>query len=131
MSRVIESIVEYMEFKEFIICFMLTIFFLLLSFILHTQLSTIELVCRWETYTETYTVHISYYGFPYKMIGILTPIGQTENFYVIASKEALIRILWGGLLANIALYFSLSFLITYLFKRLVVRSRLKVMLMKK
>lgn len=121
MSKLIEAIAEYMEPKEFIICFMLTFFLLLLSFISHTRLSTTEIVCKWETYTETYPVHISYYGFPFEMVGILTPIGAMESYYVIASKEGLVRILWSGLLANFALYFSLSFLVIYLFKRLTVK----------
>ncbi|MEM2913981.1 MAG: hypothetical protein QXH91_01075 [Candidatus Bathyarchaeia archaeon] len=121
MSKLVEAIMEYMETKEFIICFILTLFLLSLSFVLHTRLSTTEIVCKWETYTETYTVHISYYGFPCEMVGILTPIGAMENYYVIASKEGLIRILWGGLLANFALYFSLSFFVIYLFKRSTVK----------
>jgi hypothetical protein len=114
MKNVLRDIEENFQTRELVLCFILTALLLFLAFIAHTRLSTVEITIR----AGTYPVHIQYYGFPFEMIGILAPIGNTEISVVYTSREGSLQILWGGLILNFILYFLLAFAIVYLGKKL-------------
>jgi hypothetical protein len=115
MKNILRDIEENFQTRELVLCFLLTAVFLFLAYTAHTRLSTVEIAIPMR---GSYAVHISYYGFPFEMIGILTPIGAGETGWVVASGESSLRILWGGLTLNFILYFLLAFAIVYLWKRL-------------
>jgi hypothetical protein len=115
MKNILRDIEENFQTRELVLCFLLTGLFLFLSFIAYTNLSTVTITIKSR---GSNAVHISYYGFPFEMIGILTPIGTVESSWLLASGEGAIRILWGGLVLNFILYFLLAFVIVYLWKRL-------------
>lgn len=104
-----------MHAKELVISFLLTVVFLFISFVGSTRLSTIQIVDKWG---ESHVIHISYYGFPFEMIAILNPIGTMEEYWINNSAASLFQMVGGGLFLNFILYFSLAFVIVYLFKRL-------------
>lgn len=111
------SIHVYLDRKDYIIILLLTFLFLLISFVSYTELSTTEISVTLETGVLKYIVHIAYYGFPFKMIGILTPLSDIEYFWIYHSGSGIIRVLWGGLLLDFVIYFALSFILVYLFRR--------------
>jgi len=115
MRRIFEEVGSYVQGKELIVCFLLTILFLFLSFVGYTKLSTTEIT---EITGITHTIHISYYGFPFQMVGILNPLTETENYWVYHSREGLFRIIWGGFLLNFVLYFLLALILVFSFRRL-------------
>jgi hypothetical protein len=110
MKNIFRDIEENFQARQLILCFLLTGLFLFFSFIGYTSLSTVEITIQ---YRGSETVHISYYGYPFEMIGILTPIGSGETGWVTASGEGLFRILWAGLVVNFILYFLLAFAVVY------------------
>jgi len=114
MKNVFGDIENYMQEKELLIVFLLTGVFLFLSFIGYTRLSTTEITIE----GITRAIHISYYGFPCEMVGVLTPIGWMESDWVVLSGGGMIRILWNGLFLNFILYFWFAFAFVYLFRRL-------------
>jgi hypothetical protein len=114
ITNIFEDIENYMQFRELVLSFLLTVIFLFLSFVGHTRLSTTEITVG----EITHTIHISYYGFPSEMIGILNPITEMENYWVYQSEAGVIRIIWSGLFLNVVLYFLLAFTLVYLFRRL-------------
>lgn len=127
MKNVFEEIGNYMQAKELIISFLLTGVFLFLSFVGYTRFSTAEITIIeyqgtiWESPPETHTIHISYYGFPFGMVGVFNPLGSMENYWMGFYDGGLIQILWGGLFLDFVLYFLLAFAIIYVLKRLNLR----------
>lgn len=115
MKNIFEGLESYIEAREFIVTMLLTGLFLFLSFVGRTRLVTTEIIDKWGIPHE---IHISYYGFPFEMIGVLNPLGIMENYYISTSGISLIQIVWVGLLLNLVLYFLLAFLLVYLFRRL-------------
>ena len=114
MKNIFEDIGNYMQAKELLIVFFLSGVFLFLSFIGHTRLSITEITVG----GIAHTIHISYYGFPCEMVGVLTPIGWMESDWMYLSEGGVIQILWNGLLLNFVLYFLSAFALVYLFRRL-------------
>lgn len=127
MGNIFEEIGNYMQERELIISLLLTVIFLFLSFVGYTRLSTAEITIiehqgtPWESPPETHTIHISYYGFPFEMVGVFNPLGSTENYWMGFYDGGLIQILWGGLFLDFVLYFLLAFAIVYVLKRLNLR----------
>lgn len=118
MKKIFEDIENYMQMRELVLSFLLTAILLLVSFALHSRLSTAEITVVIHGVLETHTIHIIYYGFPFEMLGILNPLGNMENYWVQNSGQGRIRILWNGLLLNFALYFSIMFFSIYMFRKL-------------
>ncbi|MEM3731307.1 MAG: hypothetical protein QW667_03615 [Candidatus Bathyarchaeia archaeon] len=112
--KFLEDIEEYMHSQELIMVILLTGFFIFLSFIGYTKMSTTEIIVR----GQPHLIHIAYYGFPCQMIGILNPLTDMENYWIYQSGQGLIRIIWSGLLLNVILYFFLAFFIIYTIRRL-------------
>lgn len=127
MRNIFEEIGNCIQEEELIITLLLTALFLFLSFIGYTRFSTAEITIIkyqgtvWETPPETHTIHISYYGFPFAMVGVLNPLGSMENFWIEFYDRGLMQILWGGLFVDFVLYFLLGFAIVYMLKRLNLR----------
>ena len=114
MKNIFEGFENYIEAREFIVSMLLTGVFLFLSFVGRTRLAMTDIIDKWGMPHE---IHISYYGFPFEMIGVLNPIGM-ENYYINTSGISLIRIVWVGLFLNFVLYFLLAFALVYSFRRL-------------
>lgn len=116
MKNVFRDIEENFQTKELVSSFLLTVLFISLSFVGYTRFTTIPLV---DSTGATWTIHVSYYGFPTEMVRVLTPIGYAETAYgALFAGAGLVQILWGGLVLDAALYFILSFVIVYLWKKL-------------
>jgi hypothetical protein len=117
MKNLFKDIAERMQTKELVVCFLITVIMLFLAFVGYSTFSTIEIHDKWG---GPHTTHITYYGFPFTMASMLTPIGGRESYWVneLPSGEGLAAILWGGLCLNFILYFSLSFAIVYTLRRL-------------
>jgi hypothetical protein len=115
MKNIFRDIEDNFQTRELVLSFLLTGVFLFLSFVGHTRFSTTEIV---DQSGGSHTVHISCYGFPFEMIGLLNPIGYLETYWAYYSGGGLLRILWGGLILNFALYFLLAFAIVYLLEKL-------------
>jgi len=124
MKTVFEEIGDVMQAKELVTSFLLTGLFLFFSFVGYTQLSTTEITVIeyqgtiWERPPETHAIHMSSYGFPFGMMGVLNPLGPEENFWMEQYEGGLMQILWGGLFLDFVLYFLLAFVIVYVFKTL-------------
>jgi hypothetical protein len=114
VMRVLEDIENYMHSQELVMVILLTAVFIFLSFIGYTKMSTIEMIVG----GKSHLIHISYYGFPFQMIGILNPLSDMENYWIYQSGQGLVRVIWGGLILNVILYFLLAFFLVYLFRRL-------------
>ena len=114
MKRIMEDIGNYMETKELVYSFLLTMLFLVLAFLASTRLTTTQI----KVADGYHDVFVSYYGFPFEMIGILTPLTEMEWVWISNSGSGLLRMLWGGLLLDFLLFFLLSFAIIFLIKRL-------------
>ena len=114
MNNVLDEIESYIQTRELIMILLLTAGFLLISFVAFTKSSIIEIAVG----SDKYPIYISYYGFPFLMIGILNPMTGMDQYWIYRAGEGLFRILWEGMLLNFVLYFLLAFTIVYLFKRL-------------
>lgn len=115
VRNILEEFANYMESKDYVLTFLLTILFLFFSFVGYTRFAVTEIIDKWGV---PHNIHISYYGFPFEMIGILNPIGTMENYYLKISDIGLVRILWSGVFINFILYFLLALILVYTFKRL-------------
>jgi hypothetical protein len=115
VRHVLEEFTDYIESRDYILAFLLTLLFLFFSFVGYTRFAVTEIVDKWGT---SHSIHISYYGFPFEMVGILNPIGTMENYYLKISDISLVRILWNGLFLNFIIYFLLAFILVYAFRRL-------------
>lgn len=112
--KIFENVGDYMHSQELVIVILLTVLFTFLSFVGYTKMSTTEITVS----GRSYSIHISYYGFPFQMIGILNPLSDMENFWIYHSGQGLVRIFWSGLILNVIIYFFLAFFLVYLIKRL-------------
>jgi hypothetical protein len=117
LKNIFEDIGNYMQMREFVLSFLLTEILLLVSLASYSRLSTTEITVVIHGLSETHTIHIIYYGFPFEMLGILNPLGTMENYWVQHSGQGLIRVLWSGLLLNFILYFLFTFFSIYLFRK--------------
>lgn len=115
MKNIFEGFENYIEAREFIITMLLAGLFLFLSFVGHTRLTMTEITDKWG---QKYNIHISYYGFPFEMIGILNPLTSRENYVIQTSGISILRIEWVGLFLNFVLYFFLALALVYSFRRL-------------
>jgi len=115
MRNIFEDVGNRIGEKELILILLLTAIFLLVSFVGHTRFAMTEITDKWGTPHE---IHVSFYGFPFEMIGILNPLGTMENYYISMTEIGLVQLLWGGLLLNAVLYFLLALTLVYSFKRL-------------
>jgi hypothetical protein len=115
MKNIFKDVENQMEAREFILTLLLAGLFLFLSFVGYTRFSMTEITDKWGV---PHKIHISYYGFPFEMIGVLNPIGTMENYYINVSGISLVRVLWDGLFLNFFLFFLLAFGIVYSVTRL-------------
>jgi hypothetical protein len=116
MKNIFRDIEENFQTRELVTSLLLTVVFLSLAFVGYTRFTTIELV---DYLGVSWTIHVSYYGFPFGMVRMLNPIGSYETSYgALFAGAGLVQILWGGLVLNFALYFLLAFAIVYLSKKL-------------
>jgi len=115
MKNIFRDVEDNFQTRELVLSFLLTGVFLFLSFAGHTRFSTTEII---DQSGGAHPVHMSYYGFPFEMIGFLNPMGRLEAYWAYYNGGGLLRILWGGLILNFALYFLLAFAIVYLSKKL-------------
>jgi hypothetical protein len=116
MKNIFRDIEENFQAKELITSLLLTGVFLFLSFVGYTRFTTIEIVG--DINGVLYPVHVSYYGFPFEMVRMLTPVGPEETGWVQFSRMGSLMILWFGLTLNFVLFFLLSFAIVYFFEKL-------------
>jgi hypothetical protein len=119
MKNVLGDIENDFQTRELIISILLTLAFLSLGFIGCTRFSTI--VVPVDTHGLEYTIHVSYYGYPFAMTRVLNPIGEDQTGWALYSGVGLVQMLWGGLVLNFVLYFLLAFAIVYLLKKVKLR----------
>lgn len=115
MKDIFEEIGNYMQARDFVICFLLTAIFLFLSFVAHVRWSTVEIL---DNLGEPHLIHILYYGVPFEMIGVFNPFNMDESYYLNQAGEGLVRMRWDGFFLNVVLFFLLAFIVVYLFRRL-------------
>jgi len=113
---VFEEIQDYMGMKETVISFLMASLFLFLSFCAHTR-AELEPI---TTSLQTMDVPNAYYGFPFEMLSILSPVTVPQenqvDMYVMEEGNLRFQILWHGLVLNFVMYFVLAFLVVYLFE---------------
>ncbi len=119
MRKTLEDIRNSMQFKEVVFSFLLTELFMLVSLVSYTRFTTTEITISIGGVMETHAIRVSYYGFPFEMLGVLNPFGMMENYYVSLAGHGLVQIVWRGIFTNFVLYFLLAFLIVYLSKRFI------------
>jgi hypothetical protein len=91
MKNVFRDIEDNFQAREFVTALLLTGVFLFLAFLGYTRFTTIDLV---DTKGVTWTIHVSYYGFPFEMMRALNPIGYGETAYgALFAGAGLIQIL--------------------------------------
>jgi hypothetical protein len=112
MNRVLQDIADYMQEKQFLTVFLVTLLLLLISFVSHTRFTETAII--WAG--QSHSVHISYYGSPLEMVGIYTPMGD-EMLWIMYAGEGMFKVLWTGLALNFALFFAASFFLVYLIVR--------------
>lgn len=120
MRREMEESERYIQGMEILLSLLLTGVFLFLSFVGHTRLALIPIKVRWFTVESTVDVLIAYYGFPFEMIGILTPVTPQQEAQVARAQAQggfRFQVLWDGLVLNFVIYFMLALVIVYLLKR--------------
>ncbi len=79
IKTLLKDIADRMEEREVILTLLLTGIFLLICFVAGTRLASIDITYPgYGEVLETHTVHISYYGLPFEMLGIFQPIGGGE-----------------------------------------------------
>lgn len=113
------EIETYTEPVDILICFLATGVLLFLSFVGHSTLNTTYIHIPMGVGVDA-QISITYYGFPLPMIGILTPVGSQQAsaalWYQILGYSS-VQILWTGLLFNIAIFFLISFLAIFMYRR--------------
>lgn len=114
MKNVFRDIADTFQSRELVLCFLLTGVFLFLSFAGHTRFTTIDII---DESGGVHPIRIAYYGFPFEMMGIINPHGRLDQYWINYSGEGLFRIVWGGLILNVALFFLLAFIIVYLLRK--------------
>jgi len=115
MSNILRDIEENFQSRELVTALILTVIFLFIAFLGNTRFTTIDLV---DEHGMTWTIHVSYYGFPFEMTRILNPIGSETAYGALFAGAGLVQILWSGLILNFALYFLLAFVVVYVAKKL-------------
>lgn len=97
--------------REVLYIIVLTVIFLFMSFALYARVGQTEIVI--QRYPRIVT--IEYYGTPFEMFSIISPeFARSEGGSQFVQVQAgSINLLWGGLLANIAIFSLSAFLITY------------------
>jgi len=118
-TRALRDIADCMQTKQFVAAFVVTFVLLIVSFISYTRFT--ETSIMWAG--QARIIHISYHGYPLEMIGIYSPLGNDEMLYMAYAGEGTIKVLWGGLALNFALFFAASFFLVYLIVR--VRERIE------
>jgi len=122
MRTVIEEIKDYMGTKEIIISLLTASLFLFLSFFALTRTELVPIT----TIVQTMDVPIAYYGFPFEMLAILTPVTSPQayqvNRYTMDEGNPRFQIFWVGLVLDFIIYFVLTFFMVYLFERFGVRA---------
>jgi hypothetical protein len=115
MKNIFRDIEENFQSRELVATFLLTGVFLSVAFVGCTRFTTVPLV---DEHGTPWTIHVSYYGYPYEMLRILNPIGGETAYGALFAGAGLIQLLWSGLILDFALYFLLAFVIVYLSKKL-------------
>ena len=115
MKNILRDIEENFQSRELVLSFLLTALFLSLALLGNTRFTTVPLV---DEHGVTWTIHVSYYGYPFEMLRILNPIGSETAYGALFAGAGLVQILWSGLVLDFALYFLLAFVIVYLSKKL-------------
>jgi hypothetical protein len=115
MKNIFEGIESYIQQRELFICLLLTGILLFLSFVGHSRLSTTQVTDR---VGQPHTVFVSYYGFPFEMIGLLNPLNDDQSSAIEQSGGGTLRMLWDGFFLDFVLYFLLAFVIVYSYRRL-------------
>lgn len=127
MNRIIRTIKEelenYSEPVDILTSVLMAALLMFISFVGYSRLTLTYVELKFAIATKA-PVFITYYGFPFSMIGILTPIGNqqtmTATWNQIAGNSNT-RVLWGGLLANFIIFFLLSFFMVYLYRKFIKR----------
>ena len=115
--KLLEDIEYHIQMREIVLSLLLTCILLFLSFIGHTRFSAIPITVS----TFTMDIPIMYFGFPFEMIGSLTPLTRRQTAHILAytqvERGSRLQILGKGLFLNVVIYFTLAFFIVYLYKK--------------
>lgn len=109
--RATHEVRSYIGMREVVYTIILTAFFLFLSFLFSGRVADAEVMVR-TYYPRIVTIY--YYGTPFEMFGIV-PVGAGSSGATPSGQSAGVGItlLWGGLLANIVLFSSAAFIVTF------------------
>jgi len=121
IKRAYDSILFYIEMREFVYIMILTAILLFMSLTIYMRIGKAEVIAKGYPITAT----VQYFGTPFNMLGIASPsVGRAGGDV----EEAVMQftqsyagntiIIWEGLFLDIALYFSLAFIITYTITRI-------------
>jgi hypothetical protein len=120
LKKIYDNIFDYMGTRELLYIIMLTALFLFISFAAYMRIGKMEVM---EQGVPT-TVSISYFGYPFEMIGVAYPTelatGRSEltAIQLAVNYRGGTMILWNGLFLNIVVCFLLAFAVTYTVMRL-------------
>jgi len=127
LRKAYSSILYYIGTRELVVIVLLTVLFLFVSYISYVRVETVETMIReWPS-----PVLMSYYGYPFEMIGIqqknMAPpsIQQPDSTFFSGSTggsyDVTPQILWSGLIVNLILFSLMAFAVIYSFERLRLR----------
>jgi len=122
-KRMKEGIENYSEPVDILTSFFATAVLMFISFVGYSRLTTTIIHIPMGIGRDA-IVHITYYGFPFSMIGILTPVGgqqTTDALWYMMLGNSNVQILWAGLFINFAFFFLLSFSAIYAYRRFIRR----------
>jgi hypothetical protein len=123
-SRIVDNVLFYIEEKELVSIILLTAIFLLISVIVYTRIGDIEVVSQ----GYPVSVMVQYIGAPFEMVAVPSNMDTTVTSQFVApyidSMPEYIQantptiVLWQGLLLNVVLYLSISFILVYTVTRI-------------
>jgi len=116
-GELVEDLQHCTGAKEIIITLLLTSMFLFSSFIAHVRFTYTPVTVS----TYTLDIPITYYGFPFEIIGILNPLTRAQDAHVNAYTQiegaGRLQVLGKGLVLDVLIYLILAFTIVYLFRK--------------
>jgi len=123
LKRIKEEILTYVEPVDIVTSLLTTAVLLFFSFVGYSRLTTADIYLPMGIGTHA-VVFITLYGFPFPMVGILTPIGGQQTvaatwYWMLGNSNT--QIFWTGLFSNIAIFFLSTFFAIFLYRRFIRR----------
>jgi hypothetical protein len=116
-----KEIVTHTEPFDVLTCFMATGVLLFISFVACSRL-TLKYIHIPAGIGFDAPIYATDYGFPLPMVSILTPVGPQQTSAALWNQilgSSNVQILWAGLFLDFAVFFLVSFLGVYLYRRFI------------